>query len=112
MSDPRSAYRTSIAATGETVTLRTFTGAGASRSGTDTTVRARVRHYEPAQLVGGLQQGDRELIVLAEDVALAPKTGDQVIVRGTTMTIRAVDDSTRRIGDVLLAYVISARGGA
>lgn len=111
MTDARAAYRHSIAVTGETVTLRTFTGVGASRTGADVSVRARVRMFEPAQLVGGLQQGDRELIVLAEDVPTPPKKGDQVIVRGTTMTIQAVDDSTRRLGDVLLAYVITARGG-
>ncbi|CAB4142659.1 hypothetical protein UFOVP452_28 [uncultured Caudovirales phage] len=106
----RAAYRTSIAMTGEPVTLRTFTGAGASRTPADATVRARVRGYAPAELVGGVTQGDRELIVLAEDVATAPKKGDQVIVRGRTLNVEAVDDSTRRFAGILMAYVLTARG--
>ncbi len=104
------AYRTSIAVTGESITLRTFTGTGAARTAADITVRARVRGYAPAELVGGITQGDREIIVLAADVTTAPKKGDQVIVRGRALTIEAVDDSTRRLAGVLMAYVLTARG--
>lgn len=103
-------YRRMLARYGETITLRTFTGSGATRVGTDVSVRARVRDYAPAELVGGLQQGDREVIVLAEDVPTAPRKGDQVVVRGRTLNIQAVDDSTRRDGSTLLAYVLTARG--
>lgn len=105
------AYRHSISVTGESVTLRTFTGAGAARTPADVVVRARVRSYEPSDLAGGTVQGDREIIVLAVDVPTAPVKGDQVLVRGKWLTVQAVDDSTRRIADTLMAYAIVARGG-
>jgi hypothetical protein len=105
------AYRHSIDVTGEVLTLRTFTGSGAARTPTDVIVRARVRAYEPSDMAGGTVQGDREIIVLAADVPTAPVKGDQVLVRGKWMTVQAVDDSTRRIADTLMAYVIVARGG-
>ena len=105
------AYRHSINVTGESLTLRTFTGSGATRTPADVVVRGRVRNYEPADMAGGTVQGDREIIILAVDVPTAPVKGDQVLVRGKWLTVQAVDDSTRRIAGTLMAYVIQARGG-
>lgn len=102
--DAKAMYRRQIAAHGETITLR--------RTGqSDQSVRARVTGYEPEELVGGIQQGDRKVIVLAEDVTgFTPRKGDLVILRGAPLSIQAVDDSTRRVAGTLVAYELVARG--
>lgn len=114
------AHRRMLRRLGESVTLRRLTGT-TSQTAVDATVTARVTGYRPQALAGGIQQGDRELIVLAEDLVAAgwpvpPKKGDRIILRpdadgvGETLTVQAVDSSRRRVGGVLIAYEITARG--
>jgi hypothetical protein len=108
-------YREMLADVGETITLRRINAAPAAP--TEAQVLARVVGYKPEELVGGIKQGDRHLIVLAEDVEA---TGFPVpfltngtykaIVRDKVLNIGIVDDSTRRIGGVLIAYDITATG--
>ena len=100
---------------GEEIKLRRYTGTGTSRPFADYVLRAKVAGYTPEELVGNIQQGDRNIIALAEDVFNAqfpvPITpNDKVIVRGRELDIKAVDDSTRRIGGELIAYQIQACG--
>lgn len=107
-------YRRLIAS-GEDVLLRRYTGTGATRAKFEVRVRAKVAGYEPQDLVGSVQQGDRKVIVLAEDVDAAqfpvPITNsDKIVVRGKELTIQSVDDSTRRIAGVLVAYELPVRG--
>lgn len=107
-------YREMIADVGETITLRRINQSSAP---TEALVLARVVGYRPEELVGGIKQGDRHLIVLAEDVET---TGFPVpfltngtykaVVRDKVLNIGIVDDSTRRIGGVLIAYDITATG--
>jgi hypothetical protein len=78
-------------------------------------VRARVTGYQENELVGGIQQGDRKVIMLSEDLVTAgfsmPVTAnDKLMLRGKQISIVSVDDSTRRIQGVLIAYEIQARG--
>ncbi len=110
----RADYRELIDEDGETITLRRFVAGGAP---IEVEVRARVTGYQPAELVGGIKQGDSRLIVLAEDVEARGfpvpfSTGgsDKAIIRGKTQNIELVDDRTRRVGGVLIAYDITARG--
>lgn len=108
-------HRMMIDAVGEEVTFRRYSGLPPSRSiAASATVKARVTGYQPDELVGGVGQGDRRLIVLDEGLdAIAPlKVGDneKVVVRGREMTIAAVDDSTRRIAGTLIAYEVRASG--
>lgn len=110
----RAMYRRLIAS-GEEIKLRRYTGTGSSRPFADYVLRAKVAGYTPNELIGNIQQGDRNIIALAEDVFNAQfpvpvKLDDKVIVRGRTLDIMAVDDSTRRIGGELIAYQIQARG--
>ena len=98
-------------AVGETVTLRRTV----SSVNTDADVRARVRGYKPQELIGTAVQGDREIIILAEDLEdtdwpVPPRATDKVVVRGKQLQIKAVDDSTARIGGTLVAYIVSASG--
>lgn len=108
-------HRRMLGQVGEQITLRRFTGSGTNRPYFDVTVTARVVAFEPKDLVGGIQQGDRKLIVLAQDLFDAqwpapPKKGDAAIVRGKTLNVEAVDDNTRRIHGELIAYEIQVRG--
>lgn len=109
--DARAMYARLVAATGETVILRRINPAAPP---TDVTVRARVTGYSPDELVGAIQQGDRKIIVLAEDIGGFPvpirEKFDKVVVRGDEIAIEAVDDSTRRIGGELIAYELRAHG--
>lgn len=100
---------------GETITIRRYTGAGPNRPFFEASVMARVVGYEPHELIGTIQQGDRKLIVLAEDLidaqfALPVTTNDKAVVRGKELQIMAADDSTRRVGADLIAYELQARG--
>jgi hypothetical protein len=52
----------------EPILIRRYAGAGASRPHFDAQAQARVMGYEPHELVGTIEQGDRRLIVLAEDL--------------------------------------------
>jgi hypothetical protein len=113
--EARAQHRRFIRQIGETVTLRRYSGTGDGRTKRDWTVQARVTGYGPQELVGTIQQGDRKLIVLADDVAACGwrpqlRKGDKVVVRGQELNIEAVDDNTRRIGGELIAYELQARG--
>ena len=71
--------------------------------------------YAPHELVGNILQGDRRIILFADDLlgkgfALPVTTNDKVVVRGKELAIVAVDDSTRRVNDVLIAYELQVRG--
>ncbi|MEO3386009.1 hypothetical protein [Mesorhizobium sp. CAU 1741] len=108
-------YRRSMDAVGEIVTIRRYTGNGPNRPRFDADVRARVVDYEPDELVGPIVQGDRKLIVLAEDLIAAQvpldlRKGDKVVVRGRELNIEAPDDNTRRVAGVLIAYELQVRG--
>lgn len=116
----RASYRRMLHLVGETVLLRRMTGT-TQQSPVDAEVTARVTGYGPQELVGAIQQGDRKVIVLAADLEgrgwpVPPKKLDRIILRpgadgaGETLTVQAVDDSTRRVGGVLIAYEIQARG--
>jgi len=108
-------YRVNMEAVGETIVIRRYTGTGVGRVPHDTNVRARVTGYDERELVGTIQQGDRRLIVLVEDLedagfSLPITPNDKIVLRGTMISIVAVDDSTRRIQGTLIAYEIQARG--
>lgn len=108
-------YRQMIADNGEPILIRRYTGVGTSRPRFDTEVRARVTGYTSDELVGGIVQGDRKIILLVQDLidrqfALPIVASDKVVVRGKEMAIISPDDSTRRIENVLVAYELTARG--
>ena len=80
-------------------------------------VRAVVTGLSPEELASGIDVGTRKLIVYADDVTFDKplKEGDQVVLRdGTpakkTLSIEDVDDSTSRLGGVLITYHLTASG--
>ena len=104
-------YLDAISEVGEDVTIRNY-DVGAD-SYTDKTVRARVIDFSPDQLVGPLVQGDRKLIMLAADVSgvtLSLTQNCKVIVRGKELQVKAIDDNSRRVSGVLMAYELTVGG--
>lgn len=71
---------------------------------------ARVAGAKPEELVGDMDQAERKIILLAEGVPIEPKKSDILIVRGKPLSIETIDDSTRRVAGVLIAYEIMASG--
>jgi hypothetical protein len=111
----RASYRRMMAVAGETVLIRRYTGTGANRPRFDAEVRARVTEYEPKELVGGIEQGDRKVVLLAEDLERAQfatplRKGDKAVVRGKELNIEAPDNNTRRVQGELIAYELQVRG--
>lgn len=101
----------------ETVSIRQYTGAGTSRPRFDWDVQARVTDYIADELTGPIVQGDRKIILLHEDLVNAGfpfpiQSGPnwKVVVRGTELQIRPIDDNSRRLGGELIAYEIAAGG--
>lgn len=111
----KESYVEAMNAAGETIAIRRYTGTGVGRTFVDTPVRARVTGYQERELVGTVYQGDRKIIALVDDLIAAgfavPVTAnDKVMLRGSMISIVSIDDSTRRIQGVLIAYEIQARG--
>jgi len=109
----KAAYLDAISEVGENVVIRTYVGITETYS--DVTVRARVVEFSPDQLVGAIVQGDRKLIMLAADVentgvTLAATQNCKVLVRGKELQVKAIDDNTRRVGGVLMAYELTVGG--
>ena len=108
-------YRRAMAIAGTTVTIRRYFGSGSDRASFEVRVPARIRDYNPDELVGDIQQGDQEVIVLVEDLvarqmALPLERGDKAVIRGRECNIEAPDGNTRRIAGVLIAYELQVRG--
>lgn len=99
-----------IERTGRTITLRRINVSPTPP--TDISVKARVTGYQPEEMTGGIQSGDRKIIVLAQDVTFSPplKVGDKALVGGKLLNLERVDDNTVRSGETLLAYILTARG--
>lgn len=80
---------------------------------TDLAVAAFVRGYRPQELVGGLQQGDREARMSNAEIAAAswpgpPKKGDMLVINGKTTAVQGCD--TREVGGVVYMHVVTVRG--
>lgn len=103
-------YAEHMDAEGEAVTVR--------RIGSplvEATARARVTGYKPKELAAGMRQGDRKILLLASDLDAHGWPGpllqtDKIVVRGQTLTMRSLDDSTHRFAGELFAYEIVAGG--
>jgi hypothetical protein len=108
-------YRRALRQHGEPVLYRRYTGSGANRPMMNWEVRAWVQGYAANELIGGIVQGDRKVILLAEDVhkaqiGLPLSTGDKLVVRGRELAIGVVDDSTHRDGTELVAFELKVTG--
>lgn len=96
---------------GEPVTLRRLTGT--AQIPMDIAVRAVVREFDPQQLVGTIQQGDRTVILSNHEIAARrwpgpPRKGDQVVIVGAKMAVQSVE--TVRIGGEVIRHNLVVRG--
>ncbi len=116
MTGPVAAYRRAFGRH-RTVLLRRLAGTGEAVA--EVAVRARVTGYEPRDLVGDVRQGDRRVLLLAEDIGAFPvpvevRGRDRIVLSTAAgeqmMMIEALDDQSRRLDGVLLAYEIRVRG--
>lgn len=99
-----------LAAHGEDVVLRRFTGIGQARTFTDATVRALVRDYRPDEIVGGIAQGDTEVALSPTGVLAGglPKRGDQVVIDGGVRTVQGAPPL--RISGTVVRINLQVRG--
>jgi hypothetical protein len=101
----------------ETVTVRRYSGTGTNRSFVEAAnCRARVigaRGNDPV-LAGTVTQANQKVIVYADDIAngltLPVTDNDKLVISGKEHAIKAVDDVSRRINGVLIAYEFMVRG--
>lgn len=98
----------------DSVTIRRYTGLGENRPYFDAVVKARVTGLPP-EIDDGIIQERYKIIAYADDLVtkqfpLPMTTDDAVFVRGKKLAIKLLDEQTRRIGDVLIAYEIEAVG--
>ncbi|WP_062208048.1 hypothetical protein [Aureimonas sp. AU12] len=68
--------------------------------------------FSAAEIVGGVQEGRRKLIVFASDVTWSDplREGDLAIVDGAELYVNTVDDQRRRVDGTLMAYEVTAGG--
>lgn len=73
------------------------------------TIKAGVRQYCAREIVGLIQQGDREGRIAAADLSFRPKPNDQIVIGGQTFQVVSVN--TRRPFDAAAIHVVQVRGG-
>ncbi len=78
----------------------------------DCLARGRIVGFSEAEIVGGVQEGRRKLIVYAADITWADplREGDVALIDGLELYVNAVDDQKRRVDGVLMAYEAEAGG--
>lgn len=108
----RETYARFMEASGETVSI--VRGFGTGSVVTITGVRCRPSGFVPSDVAGAVSQGERHLIVLAADIEgtaiVKPAKNDRVIWNGKTLNIMDVNDATRRIAGVDIAYDLTVKG--
>lgn len=111
----RADYRASMQRVGWTVKLRRMRASPLAPLEHD--VMARIVDYEPHEIVNGMKLGSRKAIVLAEDIEASgiplplSKSGTDKLVDGVRVyNIDEVDDTSRRLQDVVVAYELRVSG--
>lgn len=87
---------------------------GTTNTYNEVVVKGIPEGYKPAELMGGLQQGDRSVTIgnseIAAQVAYVgpPKKADFLVIDGAATAIQGVE--TVYLGTAILAHVIWVRG--
>lgn len=107
-------YRSMLSRYGETIQVRRFSGVGAERTYTDYPALARSDGGDAKPLAGQINEHDRKIIVLAQDLVDAglafPVTNDDaVVIRGREIAITGVDDHTVVVAGTLVALRLTLR---
>ena len=106
------AYRRFMAGAAQTVTVKRSTGAGVLIA--SVTCAARISGFSGSDVTGSTQQGVRNIIVLADDLGGFPLpfviNQDRIVWNGRTLVVKVVDDATRQVQGVIVAYVLTVEG--
>lgn len=101
-----------LAAKGQTITWRRYSGLGEGRVAADVAVRASVRDYQPREIVGGIVAGDTRVILSPTDVATAgrgwPVIGDVVVIDGRERRVSAAP--VTRLNDQVVRIDLQVEG--
>lgn len=108
----RASLRKQLAQHGSDVTLKRQT-AVSPQTFNSVTVRARVVDFRPEQLIGGIIQGDRKVIMSNEEIAAAswpgpPRKGDKVVVASATYAVEGCN--TFRLDGTIVRHELLIRG--
>ena len=108
---PRIAAR--IAREGQAVELRRLTGTGPNQVWFGVELQAFVRQFRAQDLVGGITQGDRQVIVSDAEIEARqwpgpPRKGDKAVIDGKTVNVESVE--TRRLRGSVAMHVLQVRG--
>jgi hypothetical protein len=106
-----SQLQAALAGAGSIVVLRR--PANGSGIDIDVSVLAAIRGYQPHELIGGIIQGDRQVVMGNTEIEAAgwplpPKKNDVVIVRGKTMKVIEVD--IVEVDSTIVRYNLQVRG--
>jgi hypothetical protein len=71
------------------------------------TARGRIYSETSAGLTDSIEQGRLKAILLASDLSFVPARGDLLDAGDMHYVISAVDDATRRVGAVTIAYEVT-----
>jgi hypothetical protein len=87
---------------------------GTTSSYQDVTVTGITKGYRPAELMGGLQQGDRYVRISNAEIAAQgvyigpPRKGDFVVIDGASTAVQGVE--TERLSAEVLIHTLWVRG--
>lgn len=95
-----------LVAHGQNVDLRKI--AGGQTQSESLAQRAFVRGYKPEELVGQIQQGDRNVVLLPDAVAVTLKKGDKIIIAGATVNVEVAE--IVRMNDIAVRVNVRVRG--
>ncbi len=106
------AYSREMDVNGDTVAIR--------RAGTPATlygpIRALIMTYTEQELTGNMQEGDRKVLMLANDVVASGiplpilAKQDRLLFGTSTFVVQYVDETSHRTGGQLLAYELRVSG--
>ena len=82
---------------------------GATDTPTDTPVKGVWQPYRAFEVAGGVQVGDRRLILAAADLPREPKASQDTILDGT-LELAIVDTEVTRMQEQPVLYVLQLRG--
>lgn len=98
----------------DSVSISGKRGIGTAKTYSAANVRARIRGYQPRDIVGTIMQGDQEAILLKADLDAqgypVPERGDRMVCGGITSVVQFCDANTRRVNGTVIAYVCQVRG--
>jgi hypothetical protein len=78
-----------------------------TQGATTATARGRIYSETSVGLTDSIEQGRLKAILLASDLPFVPARGDLLDAGDIHYVISAVDDATRRVGAVTIAYEVT-----